>query len=274
MPAKRPDTVIRRVAVVLGASGSGEQLLDTLRPLLGKDKETDLLGVFVEDEKLQNAVALPCVKEVCRLTLSIREVHGSQIERTIALRTRTARKAVAELARRMGINHSFLNVRGSTLNCLRDTAHTADITVFEPKSVLASRPVLTPARARHPRRRIVVAVNDLAAGTRALIAAASLAEGRMSRISILLGAADPGCQNALQRMIAEVLPSAPARILLLSKAELKYLIAAASTEDMEMLVLGTSEEVLQSESLGSMLEQLRCPVFLVRRWEGNADSLI
>jgi len=264
MQAGLPETVTRRIAVVLGGRGSGQPLLDVLQPLLGEEAEFDLQGVFVEDAELQQAAALPFVKEICRLTLSVREFQSAQFERTVALRTRSARDAIAGLARRMGVPHSFRNVRGSTVGLLRETAHSADITVFEPQPFFAATQVSLPAQKNRTQRRIVVAVNDLATGTKALVAARLLAKGEMRRISILLSATTAAKQAALQRLISDLLPAAPANVMLLSEPGVKHLIAAARAEDTAMLVLGTSEELLKSESLRSLLQQLRCPVFLVR----------
>ena len=132
MPARLPDTVTQRVAVVLGTSGAGLQLLNVLQPLLDKDTEINLQGVFIEDEELQRVTALPFIKELCRLTMNVREIQRAQFERAIALRTRTAHKAIAGLAQRMGVSHTFRKVQGSTIRLLRETAHSADITVFEP----------------------------------------------------------------------------------------------------------------------------------------------
>ena len=269
MLARNPDAVTRRIAVVLGTRGSGQQLLHVLQPLLGEETETDLRGVFIEDDELQQAAALPFVKEVCRLTLGVREIHSARLERIVALRTRTARKAVAGLARRMGVAHSFLNLRGSTVSLLRETAHSADITVFEPQPMFVAAPVLSPLWSSRPQQRIVVAVDDPATGVRALVTAALLAEGDMHRISVLLIASTRGEQAALERMISDLLPATPASIVLLSKPGVKNLIAAARAEDTGMLVLGTSEEILKPESLRSLLEQVSCPVCLVRRWDNK-----
>ena len=264
MLARLPDTVPLRVAVILGTSGSGQILLEGLRPLLGKDTQIDLQGVLVVDDELQRAASLPFAKELCRLTLSVREFHSTQFERAVALRTRTARRAVAELARRMGVSHTFRDIRGSTIELLRQTAHSADITVFEPLQMFAATSVLPPVQTRRPSQRIVVAVSDLATGAKALIAAMLLAEGEMRRISILLSARAPAEQDTLDRMISDLLPADPASVLLLSEPGVKHLIAAARTEDAGMLVLGTSEELLKAESLRSLREQLRCPICLVR----------
>lgn len=264
MPAKLLDTVTRRVALVLGTSGSSPQLLSILQRLLGDDSEINLQGVFIEDDELQQAVALPFSKELCRLTLNVRDIQSARFERTVTLQTRTARRAVAGLAQRMGVPHTFRKVRGSTVSLLRETAHSANITVFEPLRIFAATPV-------HNRQRIVVAIDDLAAGAEVLFAATLLAEGEMHRVSVLLTAAAPAELDALDHLISELLPSDPARILLLPGSEIQYLIAAARAERADMLVLGASEELLKPESLRSLLEQLRCPICLVRRWDGSAD---
>jgi len=265
MLAKLPDTVPQRIAVILGTSGSGQMLLDGLRPLLGKDAQIDLQGVFVVDDELQCAAALPFVKELCRLTLSVREFHNVQFERAVALRTRTARKAVAELARRMGVTYTFRNVRGSTVNLLQQTAHSADITVFEPLRMFVERSDLPRLQTQRSQQRIVVAVSDLETGAKALIAAMLLAEGEMRRISILLSARAPAEQATLDRMISDLLPTDPASVLLLSEPGVQHLIKAVRAQDAGILVLGTSEELLKPESLRSLRKQLRCPICLVRR---------
>jgi hypothetical protein len=244
------DTVTRRIAVVLGTSGA------------------------IEDDELQRVAALPFVKELCRLTLSVREIHSAQFERTIALRTRTARRAIARLALRMGVPHTFRKVRGSTVSLLRETVDSADITVFEPLRIFAAPSIAPPVHTRRSQQRIVVHVDDLVTGAEALIAATLLAEGEMHRVSVLLTAAAPTELDALNRMISDLLPADPARVLLLSDSGIHYLTAAARAERADMLVLGASEELLKPESLQSLLEQLRCPICLVRRWDGSADDRV
>ena len=270
MQAKLPDTAPRRITVILGMGGSGKPLLNVLRPLLGRDTEIDLQGVFVEEDELQRAAALPFVKELCRLTLSVREFHSAQFERAVVLRTRTARRAVAEFAQHMGVPHTFRNFRGSTISLLQETAHSADITVFEPLRMFTSSPTPLPVQTRRSQQHIVVAVDDRATAVEVLIAATQLAEGEMHRISVLLPAVVPAEQEALEGLISDLLPASPARVLLLTEPGIQCLIAAARAEGAGMLVLGASEELLKPQSLRSLREQLHCPVCLVRRREGGA----
>jgi hypothetical protein len=272
MLAKLPDKAKRQVAVVLGISRSGQPLLKVLQPLLGKDTGINLQGVFIEDDELQHAAALPFVKELCRLTLSVREIHSAQFERAITLQTRTARRAIAGLARRTGVAHTFRKVRGSTVGLLRETAHSADITIFEPLRTFAALPAALPVHPQLSQQRIVVAIDDLAKGAQALIAATLLAESDMRRISVLRTVVPPAELDTLDRVISELLPAKPDRILLLPGSDIQHLIAAARAERADMLVLEASEELLRPESLRSLMEQLSCPICLVRQWGGSAND--
>ena len=64
MLPNNPDTTTQQVAVILNTSGSGRPLLNILQQLLGEDTETQLHGVFIEDDELQRVAALPFVKEL------------------------------------------------------------------------------------------------------------------------------------------------------------------------------------------------------------------
>lgn len=272
MPAKRPDTVTQQIAVILGTSGSGQPLLSILRQLLGRDTDIELHGVFIEDDELYRAAALPFVKELCRLTLSVREIQNTGFDRTIALRMRTARSAVEGLAQRMGVSHTFRKAQGSTVNLLRDTAFSADITVFEPLRKLVAPATRQPMHGPRAPRRIVVVIDDMVTGDEALLTAALLAEGETHRISILLRAESPGELDAMESMISDLLPASPTRILLLPDQGIQHLITAVLAERADMLVLGASQELLKTESLDSLLKQLECPICLVRPFDGSLNE--
>ena len=272
MPAKTPDNVTQQVAVILGTSGSGQPLLSILRRLLGKDAVTVLHGVFIEDDELQRAAALPVVKELCRLTLSVREIHGTGFDRTIALRMRTARSAVEELARRMGVSHTFREARGSTISLLREAAHSSDITVFEPLRKLATPSITQPMHGQRPPRRIVVVIDNVETGDEALLIAAVLAGSETQRISILLRAETPAELEAMDNMISDLLPAGPKRVQLLPDHGVQHLIATVLAERADMLVLGASEELLKTESLASLLKRLECPICLVRHFDSAVNE--
>lgn len=264
MLAKQTDTVIERIAVILGTSGSGQPLLNILQQLLGGDTGTQLYGVFIEDDELQRVAALPFVKELSRLTLSVRDIGSKPFERTIALRMRTARNAVEGLARRMGVSHTFHRARGSTINLLRETVHSANITVFEPSRKFAAPTISRPLHVRNSPRCIVVVIDDVATGDKALLTAAALAKGQTHRVSILLRAETPVELDAMNQLVNDFLPAGPTHMLLLQDKGVQHLVGAVLAERADMLVLGTSEELLKPETLGALLKQLECPICLVR----------
>jgi hypothetical protein len=272
MPAKSPDTATQQIAVILGTSGSGQPLLNILRRLLGRDTATELHGVFIEDDELQRIAALPFVKELCRLTLSVREIHETRFDRTIAMRMRTARSEVEGLARRMGVSHTFRTAQGSTVSLLQETIHSANITVFEPLRRFATPVVRQAGHIRRAARRIVVVIDDVVTGDEALITAALLAEGQAHRISILLRAESTIELDEMDQMVHELLPAGPKRLLLLPDQGVQQLIAAVHAERADMLVIAASEEMLKPEFLGSLLKQIECPICLVRQLECSREA--
>jgi hypothetical protein len=266
MPDKIPDNGPRSVAVFLGASGSGQTLLNILGPLLEKQMGVDLQGVFAIDDDLRHAADLPFVKELCRLTYSVREFHGPEFERTIALRTRTARKALEQLARRTGVDFKFHDVRGATVNILHNTVLSADITFFEPVRLFVAQQVSSPAARRPHRRRIIVFIDDIETGGHALDAAVLLAEGRMQNVTVLINARTMADVDAGQKFVRGRLLTDPAEIIFLPESGPLALIAAVKAKRAGMLILSASEETVKPESLRSLLDQLPCPVCLVRSW--------
>lgn len=264
MLARTLEPIARQIAVILGTSGSGQPLLNVLQQLLGEDTAIELHGLFIEDDDLQRAAALPFTKELCRLTLSVREIQNTRFDRTIALRMRTARSAIENFARRMGVPHTFHNTQGSTVSLLQDTAHSADITFFEPLRKMVTPAVRQSAPGRRPSRRIVLVIDDVVTGEEALLTATRLADDQTPITSILLRAQNPAELDALERMVHELLPARPVRLLLMPDRGIGHLIATVLSERADLLVIGAQEELLKTRSLGLLLQQLECPICLVR----------
>lgn len=265
MLAKIPDIVTRQIAVILGTSGSGQSLLDVLQQFPGNDVPFELHGLFIEDDDLQRVAALPFAKELCRLTLSIRDIQHAGFDRTVALRMRTARNAIEELARRLGVAHTFRHTQGSTLRLLRDTVNSADITVFEPLRKLSVAPVRQFTPGRQTPRPVVIVLDDVLTADEILLTAAQLAEGQTTRITVILRAESKAKLQTLEHMAYELLPGRPTHLLSLPDHGIQTLIAAVLAERAGMLVIGAREELLRPRTLGLLLQHLECPICLVRQ---------
>jgi len=262
------DNPPRRIAVILGTGGSGSNLLDLVQPLLGSDRDIEMQGVFLEEAEVQHAAELPFVKELCRVTFSVREFTTDQFEHALNLRMRSARRALSVLARRTGVVHSFRNVRGSAVKLLRDTAAESDITLFEPARAISAA-MAHPVRRPAPWQTIVVAIDDLVAGARALGVAAHLVEGRMDRVTVLLtpSAAEQG--ESVRQIFDDMLPRRPAHVRTLESTSVEDLARATHVQGASLLVIGISAATLDPIALRALRERLRCPICLVRRWGKN-----
>lgn len=268
MKAKPADKVTRRVSVILGPGGSGRNLLDAVLPLLGSDKTVEMQGVFLEEAELKHAAELPFVKELCRVTFNVREFSSDQFDRVLALRIRTARRALSVLAKRAGVTHSFRNVRGSAVSLLLETANQSAVTVFEPVRTMAAAMTSRPYKARSVPR-IVVAISDLESGRGALVAASRLADGGISRLSVLLSPAAADDVSALEQFFT-VLSIHPAHVRTMHRFTLETLVETVRLEGASILVLAANSEFMNPESLRILRQRVNCPICLVRNW-GDSD---
>jgi hypothetical protein len=271
MAKNQADKAPRRIAVILGSGGSGRSLLDLVPPLLLRDRQVEMQGVFLEEAEVQNAAELPFVKELCRVTFSVREFNSDQFERALSLRMRTARRALAVLARRTGVTHSFRNVRGPAISLLLEAVAGSDITVFEPARMLAAA---ASQAVRHPRgrQRIVVAIGDLESGRSALAAAARLAADESSVITAVVAPEVMRDKSGLGRVWHELLPRRPLRVQVLpEEGALLALVDVTHREGATLFVAAATEDFLKPATLQVLRERLRCPVCLVRKWEREQD---
>ena len=273
MAANPPTEAPRRVAVILGAGHSGRRLLELLLPLLTHDRNIEMQGVFLEEAELQHAAELPFVKELCRVTFSVREFTSDQFERTLQLRMRAAQRALTVLARRAGVQHSFRNVRGPALRLLLETASLSDITIFEPVRALAP-PAVDPGRRPSRPRRVVAAFDSLSSGRMVLQAAVRLAESDARRLSVLVPPALAGDQAGLGGLLRELLPGQPVRVRVVTPdLSAASLVEAARAEGAALFVLALGGDLLESGRLQFLREKLPCPICLVRQWGGSSDSV-
>lgn len=269
MATNPPDKALRRIAVILGTGGSGRSLLDLVLPLLLRDRDIEMHGVFLEEAEVQHAAELPFVKELCRVTFSVREFTSDQFERALTLRMRSAQRALSVLARRAGVVHSFRNIRGPAVRLLCETASAADITVFEPaRRFGASMP--PPLRGQRPHHRIVVAVGDPESARAALLAAGQLAEGDTSRICVLTTASAAADPKTIYRLCEQELRGRPARFHMVpSEGGVRALVDAAHAEGAALFVIAATDELLMPATLQLLRERLRCPICLVRQWHAK-----
>jgi hypothetical protein len=265
MKDKLPEDAPRKISIFLGTGTSSRQALDVVLPLLEYEAVVDLQGVFVEEVELQKAAKLPFVKELSRLTSSLREFHTSDAKRQTELRVRAARRTIAVFAGRAGVTHSFRNLRGSVIGLLKETASVSDITVFEPIKPLAMTFWSTTRHITRERHRIAVIIEDLSTARETMIAASILAQRQAKRILIFLTGQALSQPEAVERMMDRILPDGRLSVQKLPDMAPQSIVKAIRSETASALVIATTDTVLDGDLLQFLREELRCPVFLIRR---------
>ena len=260
-----PEGATRRIAVILGPGGASRYLLDQLRPLLATDPDIELQGMFLREANVQHAAELPFVKELCRVTFSVREFDSGRFEKALALRMRTARQALAVLAERAGVAHSFRNVQGSAVGLLKDAIAESDITAFEPARLPLAQAIKRADGARQ-RPRIAVLLNDVETGGGVLRTAARLAGGDLTSVAVLMLPGKGVNAAELRALFRSVLPGEPGHVRLLAGGDFGDLALTVRELFASMLVVPATPQMTTDDSLRFLREQLRCPVCVVRDW--------
>ena len=260
------ETETRRIAVILGPGNASRYLLDRLRPLLAANPDIELQGMFLREANVQHAAELPFVKELCRVTFTVREFNSDQFERALALRMRTARQALALIASRAGVPHTFRDVRGSAVRLLRNAVSDSDITVFEPTHLPVAS-AISRSSASSPRHRIGVVLRDFETGRDALRVAVQLAEGNVDQVNVLLMPSDGVKACDLRHFARETLPGEPGQMRLISEGGFNELALCLRELVISMLVAPASGDLSSEKGLQFLRQQIRCPVCLVRQWD-------
>jgi hypothetical protein len=252
---------LRRVAVILGPEGGTGGFLELLLPLLARQPNIEIQGVFIEEADARFAAELPFVQELCRVTFSVRELTCDGFEKTLALRLRSAQRALEILARRAGVSHSFQNVRGSIVRLLRETANSADMTVFAPVRVhgaLGSRP-------RSPN--VLAAIDRVDQAEEVLSAALHLAGGRLERVAVVCLAESATERAELKQIAFRSLAGRSRNIRTGRRGDTGLLRAAMRDSGAGILVLPASADWVETDSLRQLRSNLDHPICLVRRWQ-------
>lgn len=260
---KRPETSPRRIAVILGPGGASRELVDQLQPLLATDRDIEMQGVFLEEADVLRAAELPFVKELCRVTFAVREFDNDKFERALALRVRTARKALAVLADHAGVSHTFRNVRGPAATMIGEAVSESDITVFEPTRLRATAAIAPPANTR--RRRIAALISNVESAGEVLSTAVSLAEEDTRKISVLLMPGTGVETDDLLDCSRELLPGSPANVRLIGSGDNDKLALTLRELLVSILIAPAIDEMINEKMLGFFKEQVRCPVCLVHK---------
>ncbi|MDX1664253.1 MAG: universal stress protein [Candidatus Promineifilaceae bacterium] len=242
-----------------------------------------LLGLFVEDINLLRLASLPFAREVRWPTAREEKLDREQMEHDLRLRASQARRALAYAADQVEAEWSFRVVRGVVSKEVLEAALEADLlslgrasrsershvplgSTARAAAVQAPRPVLVARVGADLQQPIAVTYDGSPTGSRALAAAVQMARANESNLLILIVARDAETITRLaaraQRLVQPHVSHTEIRAF---RHDDEYVLAQTlQQETCGAVILGGESQILQGAALQTLLDELDCPVMVVR----------
>lgn len=276
------ELVIRRILVAVDTSAHSLAALDAAARL-ASSMEAELTGLFVEDVNLIRLAALPFAKEICWPSSSRRVIDEVRMERELRLLASQARRALATAAEKVNAEWVFRVVRGTVTEEVLNAALEADLlslgrasrpltrrvrlgSTAQAVAIQAPRSVLIARKGADPELPIVVTYDGSDAGARVLNAAVRMSQVNDTNLIVLVMADDaveaPQLAERASHLLGDRVAHAEYRFLPTNGDE--NLTDLLARETCAMVVLGGENRLLQGRRLYQLLDDLDCPVLLVR----------
>ena len=271
---------IRHILVALDASRHSLTALEAAAELAAS-LEAELQGLFVEDANLLRLAGLPVAREIRYPSAAPARLDLARMERALRAQAAQARRALATASERRRLKWSFRVVRGEVAPEVLAAALEVDLLTLgrasrplvrqahlgsTARAVTAGAPccVLLLQRDTGIKPPVVVTYDATSAARQALRVAAHLAHSEAGYLTVLILAAGP---DAAQQLQAEVSDWLRGRGLMVRYRRL--VDAGVATLTHEILAEGSgvlvlSSTILPHEPLQRLLDEVECPVLLVR----------
>ena len=218
LAAQWPETraAVRPIAdssVESSAKSSAELIAESSVESSAKEA-VELCGVFVEDDALRGAAALPFVHEIALHSARTRPFTLGDLEPRLEAIASQLRESLAAAARTAALRWSFMVRRGRAARVSWELARDADLVIVGGHSLSPSvaRVSLGGRSGRPSEPQPLLVVHDGSpASTRLLDNAARLARRRQTRIELFL--AKPDDTASTDPMVAETLPQLQQRVV-------------------------------------------------------------
>jgi nucleotide-binding universal stress UspA family protein len=277
--ADREDA-IRRIVVALDASPHSLAALRTAAKLAARFN-AELLGIYVQDINLLRVAELPFSREITIYSAAPREIDRKQMEQQLRSQARQARRALAEIAREAHVDWSFVIARGFIETELLSFAQESDLFLlgksgWSRRSRLGSTARVIIRRAPkmtmivqhdvHLAAPVGVIYDGTALARKALIAATRVLRRQEGFLVIIILAETVDLARKYQREISGWVHQQNLHVHYrwLVGMKVSRLLELIRAEHCGALVVPAELEEWDGEELNKLVDQMECPVLLVR----------
>jgi len=280
MSEQDDEWTIRRILVALDTSRHSLAALEAAAEL-AVSLEAELQGLFVEDVNLLRLAGLPVAREVLYPFVTAARLDRARMERELRAQAAQARRALVAACERRHVKWSFRVVRGEVTPEVLAAALEADLLSLGK----ASRPLVRRVRLGSTARAaaaqathsvlllqrdvgieppVVVTYDGSPTARQALMMATRLAQKEGGYLTVLILASTPDAAQRLRAQAADFLRGQRlvVRYRRLVDAGVAMLTREVLAEGSGVLVL--SGTILPPEAFQVLLDEVDCPVLLVR----------
>lgn len=262
------DLKVRRVVAALDVAATPAQVLEAAAELASA-LHAELVGLFVEDQRLLRVAALPFAQEFGVTTAGARRIEVSDVERALRRRADQMRRMIGELAQPLGLAWTLEVVRGDSLQTALSYAGTDDLLVIGRARYVPGEFSRTGAGAPGSLTRarpVAVLYDATTQSIRALGFAVTLARASGCEIAVLIPAAGPELFRARRLEAGRVLQArgASAAAYAMLPDEGAASVERASREQRaRVLVWPAGERSSVGRAAARLLVDVTCPVVMI-----------
>lgn len=282
MNSEERNHPIRHILVALDNSPASLAVMEQAVEL-ATTLQAELLGLYVEDIYLLRLTELSFSQEVGLFSATSRRLEMQYLERQFRSQAGQVRQALALLAEQAGITWNFRVARGVITTELLAAAAEVDLIILgrTGASGIRRRRLGSTARAvslQAPRSTLILEQRSRLAGPvlvfydgsavaqKALVTAAQLMQNREGQLTVVVLVDDPQAVHRLQQEAKTWLDQyrGPSRYLWQRNLNLTKLTQLIRLESCQLVVVASDGTLLDHDTLLNLLDEVACPVLLVR----------
>ncbi len=261
---KIDDPKVRRVVAALDAAATPARVLEAAVGLASA-LHAELVGLFVEDERLRRLAELPFAQEFSLATGRAQPLDAGEVERALRRQAERMRRMLGDVAQPRGLAWTLEIVRGESLQSALDFAAADDLLVMG-RARYVSTEFERPAAAGFRGRPVAVLYDATPQSQRALGFAATLAHSIGCEIVVLIPVAGPEAFRARRLESGRALQTAgisAAAYVMLPDAGAASVERASREHRAWVLVWPSGERRTAASATARLLADVTCPVVII-----------